>query len=365
MQARETSDLETPLLAVLRERIRRDGPMPVDEYMRQCLAHPEHGYWRRGSTIGAEGDFITAPEISQIFGELLGLWCAVVWQAIGSPAPVHIVELGPGRGTLMRDALRAAKLVPRFLQSTIIDLVEINEPLRQRQKDTLASSDVPDTLSKVWHSSLKEIPDGPSIILANEFLDALPIRQLIWVGRSWRERVVELGPAGNLHFAVGPPVRHDCNEPAREGAIVELRPGENDLIAHIARRRGPQIALFIDYGHFESSHADTLQAVRQHRYTDPLEAPGLSDLTAHVDFASLSRKARAERLAVDGPITQADFLGKLGIAERAARLMALNPNRAGEIEAGAQRLMSPTGMGQLFKVLALRTPELPSLPPFG
>jgi NADH dehydrogenase [ubiquinone] 1 alpha subcomplex assembly factor 7 len=359
------------LLAELTERIRREGPLTVEAYMAACLGHPRYGYYRKAQAIGRAGDFVTAPEISQVFGELIGLWCAVTWDAMGRPAPLRLVELGPGRGTLMRDALRAAKALPGFLAAVSVHLMEISPTLRRMQRETLApvGTGGPET---AWHAAIEEVPVGPAIVIANEFLDALPVRQLIRDSGAWRERVVGLGPDGRLQLAAGPTVPFTGgagelpgDRPAPQGAVVELRPGEERLLAALAARASPLAALFIDYGPAEAAFGDTLQAVRGHAYADPLLEPGAADLTAHVQLAALVEKARAAGLAADGPVTQAEFLGRLGIVERTARLMAANPARAGEIEAGTQRLMSPGGMGQLFKAVTARSPGLPPPPGFG
>jgi NADH dehydrogenase [ubiquinone] 1 alpha subcomplex assembly factor 7 len=368
------------LLEALREAIRRDGPMPVDRYMQLCLGDPEHGYWRRGGSIGAAGDFITAPEISQVFGELIGLWCAVVWQGMGRPDPLRLVELGPGRGTLMRDGLRAAERMPGFLDAASIHLVEVSGPLHAIQRQTLASSPrkrasmEADGVSSTqighdvtWHDTLADVPEGPAIVVGNEFLDALPIRQLVFDAGNWRERVVTLDAQGALQFGIGnraDGVDDEAGPPPESGAVLELRPGEDELLALLTRRQAVLTALFIDYGPAGPAYGDTLQAVHRHVSVDALSAPGRADLTAHVRFAALARRARKTGLPADGPIAQAEFLGALGIAERTARLMAANPGRAGEIETATQRLVSPTGMGSLFKVLALRSPHLPPPPPF-
>jgi SAM-dependent MidA family methyltransferase len=215
-----------------------------------------------------------------------------------------------------------------------------------------------------WHSGLEEVPEGPALVIANEFLDALPVRQLVFEGGAWRERVIALDAAGGLGFAVAAPVVFEGHSQPEEGDIAELRAGEEDVLALLAHRAAPLVALFIDYGPAEPAAGDTLQAVRRHRYVDPLATPGMADLTAHVQFAGLAAKARAAGLEADGPIAQAEFLGRLGIAERASRLMAANPALAGEIEQGVQRLLSPTGMGQLFKVMAVRSRTLPPAVPF-
>jgi SAM-dependent MidA family methyltransferase len=369
MFPREANAGATPLLLKLRERIRRDGPLTVSEYMQACISDPEHGYWRRRDTIGAAGDFVTAPEISQIFGELIGLWSAVTWQQLGSPSPFRLVELGPGRGALMRDALRAARRVPGFMEAVTVHLVEISQSLRAIHQATLTST--PDQPSISWHQDIAAVPEGPAIIVANEFLDALPIRQLVHADGAWNERLVALDAHGALAFAAGATVDPANlaldSTPAKltPDTIVELRPGEECLLAQLAARSRPFVALFIDYGPATAAVGDTLQAVRRHEYANPLADPGTVDLTAHVLFASLAGKARAAGLAVDGPMTQAGFLGRLGIAERAARLMVANPGKAAEIEAGVQRLIAPTGMGQLFKVLAVRSRTLPPPAPFG
>jgi NADH dehydrogenase [ubiquinone] 1 alpha subcomplex assembly factor 7 len=361
------------LLAELSERIRRDGPLSVEAYMAACVGHPLHGYYRTAAAIGAGGDFVTAPEISQVFGELIGLWCAVAWEGMGKPAPLRLVELGPGRGTLMRDALRAARALPGFLAAVSVHLVEVSPVLRQCQGEALARGGVGGGPEVVWHGTVEEVPGGPAIVVANEFLDALPIRQLVYHHDAWCERVVALGPDGRLRFAAGSPaplaseatLLPAAGIAASQGAIVELRPGEDRLLATLAARSAPLVALFIDYGPADAAYGDTLQAVRKHAYADPLAEPGTADLTAHVQFSALAGKARAAGLAVDGPIAQAELLRRLGIVERTARLIAANPSRAGEIEAGTLRLISPTGMGQLFKAVAVRSPGLHAPPAFG
>jgi NADH dehydrogenase [ubiquinone] 1 alpha subcomplex assembly factor 7 len=349
-----------PLLAILRERIVREGPVPLDTYMRVCLQDPEHGYWQRAATLGAAGDFITAPEISQVFGELIGLWAAVTWQMMGSPSPVRLVELGPGRGTLMRDALRAARAVSQFRAAASLHVVEMSAPLREVQRQTLASEG-----GIAWHERLDEVPPGPAMIIGNEFLDALPVRQLVYCNGTWRERVVELGQGDSLQFGLGAQAAVQTDLAPQEGAVLELRRGEDDVLRVLAARAEPFVSLFIDYGPSELAFGDTLQAVSRHAYVDPLAAPGTADLTAHVQFGALARKARALGLAVSSPMAQAEFLGRLGIIERAQRLMAANPAMAGDIEASVQRLVSPSGMGGLFKVLAVFSPALSPPPPFG
>jgi NADH dehydrogenase [ubiquinone] 1 alpha subcomplex assembly factor 7 len=391
---------DSSLLDRLRDLIVRHGPLPVDEYMRVCLGDPKHGYWQQAATIGKSGDFITAPEISQVFGELIGLWSVMVWEGMGRPSPVRLVELGPGRGTLMNDALRAAQLVPPFLDAATVHLIEISDPLRELQARTLLpppvhaehgsamtwgrageggnhdGSGIPppltpphkgegNSLPMSWHGALEEVPPGAAIVIANEFLDALPIRQLVNDGDVWRERVVDLAPEGGLRFMSGQAVEFRGGTDAKPGDIVELRAGEDEMLAALAARKEPHMALFVDYGPAGHSFGDTLQAVHRHAYADPLIAPGASDLTAHVHFAALAQKAGDAALTPYGPISQAEFLARLGIVPRAQKLMAANPARAGDIEAGVQRLVSPAGMGGLFKVMAVGSPHLPPPPPFG
>jgi SAM-dependent MidA family methyltransferase len=338
--------------------------MRLDQFMQACLDDPVYGYHRKRHSIGATGDFVTAPEISQVFGELIGLWCAVAWEAMGRPEPLRLVELGPGRGTLMRDALRAARTVPGFLAAATVHLVEVSVPMREAQHAVLDPRDPGRGPRIDWHDAMAEVPAGPAVVVANEFLDALPIRQLIHDGQVWRERVVALGPDGRLQLVAGDQIALESATPPWDGAIVELRPGEDEVLAAFAARASPHLALFIDYGPAEASFGDTLQAVRGHAYADPLAEPGATDLTSHVQFAGLADKARAAGLAADGPITQAEFLGRLGIVERTARLMAANPARAGEIEAATHRLLAPGGMGQLFKAMVVRSPSLPAPFPF-
>jgi NADH dehydrogenase [ubiquinone] 1 alpha subcomplex assembly factor 7 len=361
---------DSPLAAEIRRQIWTAGPMPVSQFMELCLSHPEHGYYMGRDPIGSNGDFITAPEISQIFGELIGLWTAEVWRLMGKPADVHLIELGPGRGTLMLDALRASKVAPEFLRALALHLVETSPALRQRQRDALADFDVP----IFWHGSLSDIPAGPSIVLANEFFDALPIHQAIKQSDGWHERVVALDKEGDLAFGLAAaPLRsfdqtlpHQMRQ-APVGAIYEWRPDHvaGDMSHRVLEDGGA--ALVIDYGHARSAAGDTLQAVRGHAYSDPLAEPGLADLTAHVDFEALVSSARSAGARTHGPIEQAVFLRRIGIDIRAAALKAVAPPAiATKIDAGVARLTDGgrTGMGALFKVMAVSHPVLAFLPGF-
>jgi SAM-dependent MidA family methyltransferase len=346
----------TPLETKIRARIAARGPIPVAEYMAMCLADPQHGYYMTRDPFGARGDFVTAPEVSQMFGELIGVWIAAVWQQMGSPAPVRIVELGPGRGTLMRDALRALKVMPALLKAATVHLVEISPALKAKQQETLRGAAAP----VAWHASLDNVPEGPAIVVANEFFDALPVRQAVKTAGDWRERCVGID-AGKLVFAPGEAVAGlDTRLPASarnapDGAIFEWR-DEDDAAAlgkRIARHGGA--ALVIDYGHAASAVGDTLQALGRHAFADPLATPGELDLTAHVDFEALDRAATSAGAPTFGPITQGELLRRLGIETRAAKLKEkASPDAAARIDAALARLIG-TGtseMGALFKAVA-------------
>ncbi len=360
------------LAAHLERLIAAEGPISVARYMAEALGHPEHGYYMRGDPLGAAGDFITAPEISQMFGELIGLWCAVVWQSMDRPTPVRLVELGPGRGTLMADALRAvARTAPDFRAAIDPHLVETSPPLRAAQREALG--DIPAT----WHDDLGRVPAGPMLVIANEFFDALPVHQFVATGGGWRERLVAFDPAkGGFCFqpaaaetpalAMVPPALRGGGARGIEGDIVEIRPGAQEIAAAIARRiraRGGA-ALVVDYGHGRSAAGDTLQAVRGHRHADPLAAPGQADLTAHVDFQALAEAASEAGAALHGPVTQGAFLTALGIEARRDRLACAAPDKAEGIHRDCRRLIEASEMGSLFKVLAFAHPDLPDLPGF-
>jgi NADH dehydrogenase [ubiquinone] 1 alpha subcomplex assembly factor 7 len=354
----------TPSLAArLRARIRRDGPLSVAAYMQACLSDAREGAYASRQPIGKAGDFITAPEISQIFGELLGLWCVPVWQSMGEPASVTVVELGPGRGTLLADALRAWRNLPQFLDAVSIAIVETSPVMREAQASTLR--DAPTPLH--WYAGLDEVPEGPSILLANEFIDALPIRQHVRRNNVWRERVVTLDQGGDFVFAEGEVVDAAGLPPAPDGAIFETRPEATRLLALLAARAAsaPLAALIVDYGHAETGCGDTLQAVAAHRYAEPLAAPGEADLSAHVDFAALKREAATLGLRSYGPMPQGEFLLKLGLGTRRSQLLdRATPEQRAAIASGAARLIEPEQMGLLFKALALSSGGLPAPPPF-
>ncbi|MGE5518189.1 MAG: class I SAM-dependent methyltransferase [Bacteroidota bacterium] len=345
------------LADILADRIRSGGPLTVAEFMAEALGHPEHGYYTTREPFGSQGDFTTAPEISQMFGEIIGLWAAVSWQSLGCPKHFVLAELGPGRGTLMADLLRAAAAVPPFLEAAEVWLVETSPRLQARQRQTLAGRKVQ------WCERFDQLPDGPLMVVANELFDALPIRQFEKSGGVWRERMVGLdGDA--LAFVAGGECTPDLPAEildAADGAIVETCPQGRELAAAIGRRlsRAPGLALLIDYGHPLSGVGDTLQAVKRHAFHPVLEAPGTADITAHVDFEALAAAAIPARAW--GPVTQGAFLSALGIQTRAA-MLAQNaaPKVAADIAGQMRRLIDPQEMGTLFKVLALAHPALPA-----
>lgn len=353
----------TALAEEIRERIRRDGPISIATYMELCLHHPDYGYYRRGRPIGASGDFITAPETSQMFGELIGIWCAAVWQAMGEPRRVRLVELGPGRGTLLADALRAAATVPAFRDAIDLHLVEVSDSLRADQATLLADA------HPSWHERFETVPPGPVLVIANEFFDALPIRQFERVGNAWQERVVALTPSSQaLRFAATDSAFVEAGLGcAPSGAIVERAPAREALAGALAKRIAAEggAALIIDYGPEQPGFGDTLQAMKRHRRHDALDEPGSADLTAHVDFSALASAARREGAHVFGPMPQGRFLKGLGIEARAARLrQGASSDQAADIDAALRRLTGVHSMGELLKALALTHPALDMPPGF-
>ncbi|RAP42012.1 methyltransferase [Rhodovulum viride] len=354
----------TPLARLLARRIAATGPIGIADFMADCLMHPEHGYYSTRDPFGEAGDFTTAPEISQMFGELLGLWLAQVWLDQGAPAPFVLAELGPGRGTLMADLWRATKRVPGFHAAARVHLVETSPHLRARQRQALPGLDI------AWIDSAAPLPDAPLFVIANEFFDALPIRQFQRDPAGWRERLVGLED-DRLTLGLSAPLPLA----ALDHRLADTEPGDivetcapacaivETLAARIAARGGA--ALIVDYGGWHSL-GDTLQALRAHRPEPPLAHPGEADLTAHVDFEALARAARTvEGVRVSGPTPQGVLLERLGIA---ARAQALAQNLAGAALrshiAAHRRLTHPEEMGTLFQTLALtpaRAPDPPGL----
>jgi NADH dehydrogenase [ubiquinone] 1 alpha subcomplex assembly factor 7 len=362
-------DDRSPLEVEIRRRITAAGPMPVGEYMTLCLSDSEHGYYVTRDPLGQRGDFITAPEVSQMFGELIGLWMAAIWKQMGAPENVRVIELGPGRGTLMNDALRAVQVMPEFRTAIVVHLVEISPSLRAQQERTLAGLATP----IFWHPTIDDVPPGPAIIVANEFFDALPINQAVKVEIGWHERRVGIDDADQFAFIVArdPLTQLERTLPnvvrgAPNNAIFEWR---SDMMAMEVGRRItdiPGAALVIDYGHAQSATGDTFQAISHHAFADPLIAPGSVDLTAHVDFQALGHSVEAMGAKAFGPLTQTEFLRRLGIETRAAALKTNAPRaKAAEIDSALARLTGRgrTAMGELFKAMAFAHPQLG--PPAG
>lgn len=351
----------TALAALLAARIAATGPVTLADYIADCLLHPQHGYYATRDPFGRGGDFTTAPEISQMFGELLGLCLAQAWIDQGAPASFTLAELGPGRGTLMADALRATRAVPGFHAAAQVVLVEASATLRQVQRATLGDRPIS------WASRVEELPDAPLFLIANEFFDALPIRQFTRAGDGWAETVV--GLAGDrLALGKSAPaplaaLSHRLADTA-EGDIVELCPAAAPITQQIGARIAAHggAALIIDYGDWRSK-GDTFQALKDHRFTDPLAEPGEADLTAHVDFEALAiaaAPARASRM-----IPQGVLLERLGIGARAERLARGLAGAALQSHLAAhRRLTEATEMGSLFKALALYPSAFPPPPGF-
>ena len=349
----------TALAALLRDIIAKDGPITVERYMAEALGNPAHGYYVTRDPLGAKGDFTTAPEISQMFGEMIGLWCVATWQRMGAPSPFVLAELGPGRGTLMADALRAARLEPRFLDAARLHLVETSPALREKQSAALSAH------RPAWHDDVAALPDGPLLLVANEFFDALPIRQFERTADGWRERLIGCDAERFVSVLSSSTPDEALPHDAPIGAVVEISPASLRVMDTIGKRiaRHGGAALAIDYGYVRTDNTrgwgDTFQALRGHQRHDPLDAPGQADLTAHVDFAALARAARDAGAVPHGPLPQGLFLKALGIDVRALRLArdATQEQRAA-IDTALHRLTHADGMGLLFKALAVAHPSL-------
>ncbi|MEZ0001174.1 class I SAM-dependent methyltransferase [Sinorhizobium fredii] len=362
--------MTNPLADKIKALIRTNGPISVTDYFSLCLADPQYGYYRVREPFGRAGDFTTAPEISQLFGEMIGIFLVHAWQEHGSPAQVIIAEIGPGRGTMMSDILRVVgRLAPGLYAAADVHLVETSERLRKVQAETLASHD-----GKIhWHASFDSLPSGFLLLAANELFDAIPIRQFVRTAQGFRERMVGLDADDELTFAAGvagidPSLLPTPAQSAAEGTIFEAAPARDAVMAALCERlrAAAGTAILIDYGHLATGYGDTLQAVRNHRYDPPLANPGRADLTSHVDFEQLALRAKAEGLQVNGLAHQGDFLIGLGLLDRAAALgrdkdLATQESIRDDVErlagAGAGK------MGELFKVLAVSSPEV-ALAPF-
>ena len=335
----------TPLENILLRQIERLGPMTVSEYMAQCLYHPEHGYYTNAAPIGAKGDFTTAPEISQMFGELIGLSLAHAWLGQGAPAPFCLAELGPGSGQLMSDILRATQSVPGFHTAAQLHLCEVNPNLKAKQASSLPNP--------TWISDTTQLPDLPLFLIANEFFDCLPVNQYVARDTGWDEHIIA-AQDGKLTFARRPAGAVETELPdAPKGTILELSPAANAIAQDIARQitSNGGCALIIDYGSTGET-GDTLQALQNHTKVDPLHQPGQSDLTAHVNFNALSDAIKDAQTI--GPEPQGAFLERLGITARAQQLAANLSDDALETHIAAhRRLTHPEEMGQLFKTFAI------------
>ncbi len=339
------------LAETFRRLIAATGPISLMHYMGESNAY----YYASKDPLGAAGDFVTAPEVSQMFGELVGVWLADIWNRAGRPAKVHYVELGPGRGTLARDALRA---MARFGMEPQVHFVEGSPALRKIQLAAVAEAQ--------FHDDLSSVPtDGPILLVANEFLDALPVRQLVRTAEGWREVVVTTDREGRFVPLPGPRPMDaavpEARREAPEGTVIETCPGAAATVFEVAGRLARQggAALFVDYGHAEPRTGSTLQAVRAHRKVDAFEAPGEADLTAHVDFAILADVARSRGARWLGTVEQGAWLRALGLEARAATLAASAPDECEALEQAVERLAGHEQMGRLFKVMGLAGPDWP------
>ncbi len=341
------------LADILKDQIRETGPLSVYDFMDQALSHPEYGYYKRGNPFGKDGDFVTAPEISQMFGELIGLWCVDCWTKLGAPSHVHLVELGPGNGTLMKDALRSARLVPDFLQAATVHLVETSPALKKKQQSLLSEHGI------TWHETIPDFDNGPILLIANEFFDALPIRQYVLTEGALKERGITCKD-GSFVFTLVEKAENGLPQDLilpemQEGDVIETSPMAETLHHRIAKqlRSHGGAALYVDYGTAERAAGDSFQAVRNHQFTNPLDQPGQSDITAHVDFSTLVRIAEHEKCDVLPVTSQGRFLERLGIEARALALSrSADETQKEVIAADLKRLVSTSGMGTLFKALS-------------
>jgi NADH dehydrogenase [ubiquinone] 1 alpha subcomplex assembly factor 7 len=354
---------DTAMAAVLRELIENEGPITMARYMAECLGHEKHGYYMTRDPFGVTGDFITAPEISQMFGEIIGLWLASQWQTMGAPERINLIEMGPGRGTLMADIMRAGARVPGFDEATQVHFVETSQLLMAAQREKFPDAH--------WHLDLSDLPAGPSLFIANEFFDALPVHQFEKAeddGQSecqsgWMERVVSEVDGGFQRALAAPSpasalIPDDIRANAKTGDCFEISPASisviKAMIAHLKTYGGAGI--IFDYGYFETRVGDSIQALFGHQYDDIFAHPGDADLTAHVNFEILAGVAREQGLQVIGPFEQGEFLLGLGIGERATRLAIGKAEETQlDIIAALKRLTAPDQMGQLYKVVMIST----------
>lgn len=350
--------MTTPLKTRIVKHIKTSGSLPLAEYMHWCMADPKDGYYANQEAIGSKGDFITAPEISQMFGEMIGIWAVEKWEELGRPSPFNLVELGPGKGTLMSDLLRIGNAVPEFLDAAKVQMIETSEKLIETQKQILANYD-----NVAWHKSIKDIPNHPTLIIANEFLDVLPIRQYIKTKGEWHEHAIGIDKDDALIWILGAGILEQESLPENadkepEGAALEISTIREAFIANTSEflKQNSGAALFIDYGHGKTDFGDTLQAMRSHGYADILKDPGLADLTSHVDFDALAKIAKAEGMKVQPLAKQGEFLLGKGLIERAGQLgRDQSPEIQESLTRQAERLALPDEMGDLFKVMEFGT----------
>lgn len=342
-----------PLETFLKEYISSHGPMGVDQFMHTALLHQEYGYYTTHEPFGSAGDFVTSPEISQTFGELVGAWCAAMWIEMGKPDTIALVELGPGRGTLMKDALRGTAHITGFHEALHVHLIEASQKLRTVQAGTLSSIH-PEI---IWHDSFSDIPDVPCLVIANEFFDALPIKQYLFHNNQWFERKVGLTETKELCFVADNPMpssQHFPNQ-ANEGDILEISPASQvvmeKITSHIKSYGGAGV--FIDYGYRDTDYKETIQAVKNHQYHGIFSDIGEADITAHVDFGNLRNIANKTGLSTSKIIPQGEFLARMGIKERyeALSISVNSQEEADTLFSAINRLVDPSHMGELFKVL--------------
>jgi len=352
----EQSSPDQTLEAYIKTQITHNGPITIAHYMNLALGHPEYGYYMGRDPLGAAGDFTTAPEISQMFGELLGAWLVDSWMKLGGPKKFYLVEGGPGRGTLMADALRATKKMTEFHEASSLYMIETSPYLMERQREKLSAH------SPVHVHSIDEIPnDAPILFLANELLDAFPVHQLEYRDNIWCERVVGIKEGAlSIGYVPAPPplIEHICDDlkaQVKEGDIYEIGSARETFVAKLADRVTAQngAALLIDYGHVRSAFGDTLQAMKKHEFVPILEDSGNADLTSHVDFGALQNILSDKNIARFTVETQSDFLRTLGIIERAEALKSIATKAQQEnIDSGLTRLIANDQMGDLFKIMA-------------
>lgn len=347
-----------PLETFLTDLIVAEGPLRIDRYMGLCLGHPRHGYYITRDPLGEKGDFVTAPEVSQVFGELIGVWAVGVWAAMGQPDRFSLVELGPGRGTLMADVLRTVrKAAPGFAAAASVHLVETSPVLRRKQHAAAGEG-------ATWHDRLEDVPEGPMILLANEFFDAIPVRQFERREGVWRERVIGL-EGDRLSIGVGGIVPGTMG---KDGDVMEFAPAREEIARHVGQRLAAHLgaALIIDYGHLHTAPGDTLQAMRGHRFVPITETPGEADLTSHVDFEKLAHAITEGGARAHRPLTQREFLLAMGLEQRFAQLggKADDATRA-TLQRQMARLADEAQMGNLFKLLCACSPGMSPPYPFG